>query len=209
MTADSIGPAYRITTDRLAIRCYNPSDAPLMVEAIADNIEHLRPWMSWIANEPETLQEKIERIRVMRGNFDLGVDLIYGIFDLEETRLLGGTGLHTRVGSQAREIGYWIHKDFAGQGLATESSAALVKVAFEVDNVNRVEIHCSPENVRSSAVPRKLGFTHEATLKQRTQFGADKLLDSMIWSLFAEDYPSSPAASADIRAFDAVDRRLI
>jgi hypothetical protein len=31
----------------------------------------------------------------------------------------------------------------------------------------------------------------------------------MIWSLFAEDYPSSPAAKLDILAFDAIGRRLI
>jgi RimJ/RimL family protein N-acetyltransferase len=165
--------------------------------------------MAWIADEPETLEQKIDRIRVFRGNFDHGLDYIYGIFDLQETRLLGGTGLHTRIGPRAREIGYWIHKDFIGQGLATESSAALIRVAFEIDKVNRVEIHCAPENVASSAVPRKLGFTHEATLKKRTPFGDGELRDSMIWTLFADEYFTSPASQASIQAFDAIDHRLI
>jgi RimJ/RimL family protein N-acetyltransferase len=209
MTTELTGPAYRIITNRLVIRCYNPVDAPLMVASVTENIEHLRPWMAWIADEPETLEQKIDRIRKFRGNFDHGLDYIYGIFDLQETRLLGGTGLHTRIGPRAREIGYWIHKDYIGQGLATESSAALIRVAFEIDKVNRVEIHCAPENVASSAVPRKLGFTHEATLKKRTPFGDGELRDSMIWTLFAADYPASPASRASIQAFDAIDRRLI
>jgi hypothetical protein len=31
----------------------------------------------------------------------------------------------------------------------------------------------------------------------------------MIWTLFAEDYPHSPAASAELEAFDAAGRKII
>ena len=113
------GPAYRIVTDRLIIRCYHPIDAPLLKEAIDASVEHLRPWMPWVESEPELLQTKIDRLRRFRGEFDLGHDFIYGIFDSTESKLLGGTGLHIRAGENAREIGYWIHADFINQGLAT------------------------------------------------------------------------------------------
>jgi RimJ/RimL family protein N-acetyltransferase len=93
-------------------------------------------------------------------------------------------------------------------GYATEAAAALVKVAFEVDGVNRVEIHNDPENWRSAAIPRKLGFGHEGTLRQRRQF-FDEFRDTMIWTLFAEEYAGSPAASAEIEAYDAMGRRLL
>jgi RimJ/RimL family protein N-acetyltransferase len=209
MTADLPGPAYRIITDRLMIRCFNPTDATLMIKAIEENLEHLKPWMVWAHDEPETLNEKIERLRKIRGEFDLGLDFMYGIFNLEETQLLGGTGLHTRIGPGAREIGYWIHKDFINQGLATESSAALVRVAFEIDKVKRVEIHCTPDNIRSSAIPRKLGFSHEATLQKRTPSIDGKMLDTTIWTMFDEEYPSSFSAQVRIQAYDASDRPLI
>jgi len=42
------GPAYRIVTDRLVIRCYHPIDAPLLRDAVEASVEHLRPWMSWV-----------------------------------------------------------------------------------------------------------------------------------------------------------------
>jgi RimJ/RimL family protein N-acetyltransferase len=164
--------------------------------------------MPWIASEPEELQTKIERLRRFRGMFDLGQDFIYGIFDADETQVLGGTGLHTRIGADAREIGYWMHKDYLNQGLATEASAALTRVAFEIDRVQRVEIHCDPSNVRSAAVPRKLGFTHDGTLRRRVPFLEEVPRDSMIWSMFADEYPASPAATADITAYDVVGRRL-
>ena len=46
--------------------------------------------------------------------------------------MLGGMGLHTRVGPRAREIGYWIRKDAEGRGYVTEAVAALTRVGFEV-----------------------------------------------------------------------------
>jgi RimJ/RimL family protein N-acetyltransferase len=108
-----------------------------------------------------------------------------------------------------REIGYWIHKDHINQGLATEATAALTRVAFTIDKVTRVEIHCDPANVRSAAVPRKLGFRHEAILRQRTLGVDGRLRDTMIWTLLADEYPASPAAAAEIEAFDVVGQRLL
>jgi len=202
------GPAYRIVTPQLVLRCYNPADAPLLATSVTESLEHLLPWMPWAAAEPEPLQTKIERLRRFRANFDLGHDYIYGIFNPQEKRLLGGTGLHTRIGDNALEIGYWIHKDYIGRGYATETSAALAKVAFEVHHVERVEIHCAVENVRSAAVPRKLGFHHEATLKQRS-FANGQKCDQMVWSLFADEYPVSPLAKLEIAAYDAAERRIL
>jgi RimJ/RimL family protein N-acetyltransferase len=202
-------PAYRIETPRLVIRCWNPADAPLLSQSVSESIEHLKPWMPWAHNEPTPLQTRIDRLRLWRSKFDLDQDYSYGIFNPEETRVLGGTGLHPRVGPDATEIGYWIHVDFAGQGLATETSAALVRVVFEVLKLKRVEIRCAPANVRSAAVPRKLGFTHEATLARRIPHHTGILRDVMVWSLFEDQYPNSPAARAEVAAYDAAGRKIL
>lgn len=203
------GPAYRIVTRRLVIRCYEPTDAQMLDDAANASKEHLLPFMPWAHDLPMPFQDRLALVRRFRGNFDLGNDFVYGVFNLEETRVLGGTGLHTRVGTGAREIGYWIHVDFAGQGLATELSAALTRVAFEIDEVSRVEIHCDPANVRSANVPRKLGYTHEATLRSRLTNRDGSLRDAMIWTLLREEYPQTPSALAEIEAFDAIGRKIL
>ena len=204
-----INPAYCIKTARTIIRCWNPVDAPLLIAAIEASLDHLRPWMPWAKFEPETVAAKADRLRRMRGEFDLNKDYIYGIFNLAENKVLGGTGLHTRIGDDALEIGYWIHAAHIGKGLATEISAALTKVAFEVHKVKRMEIHCDPQNRASASVPRKLGYAHEATLRERATSGDDTPCDSMIWSLFAAEYPDSPAADAEIAAFDAIGMKIL
>lgn len=203
------GPAYRIETPRLVIRCWNPEDAPLLQEAVQANVEHLRPWMPWVLSEPEELQVKIDRLREFRGKFDLGQDYYHAIFNADESRVLGGTGFHMHHGPNVREIGYWIDKDHLRQGLATEVAAAMTKVAFEVDRVERVEIHCDPENTKSAAVPRKLGFEHEATLRNRVLNTEGVLRGKMIWTMFPDEFASSPCASVDINAFDVMGRRLL
>jgi RimJ/RimL family protein N-acetyltransferase len=202
------GPAYRIHTERLVLRCKNPADALLLQAAIEASVEHLRPWMPWAVDEPLPLQKRIDLLRRFRGEFDLGQNFAYGVFSRDERAVLGGCGLHPREGPGALEIGYWIHVDHINQGLATEISAALTKVAFRVHGVDRVEIHCDPKNVRSAAVPAKLGFTHEATLGRRTKTGEGAYRDTMIWTLFASEYPKSKAAATDIKAYDVIGREI-
>lgn len=201
-------PVYRIETERLVIRCWEPKDAPLMQKAAAESKEHLLPFMPWALDEPQTVEQKVERIRHFRGRFDKSEDFVYGIFDPAESRALGGTGLHTRLTGNALEIGYWLHKDFINRGLVTESTAALTKVAFELYFVERMEIHCSVENLASAAVPRKLGYIHEAT-RRRLGYAYGRESDHMIWTLFADEYPSTPCSSAELKAFDVFGKQLL
>jgi RimJ/RimL family protein N-acetyltransferase len=201
-------PAYRIETERLVVRCYNPTDVQMLADSVAESVEHLKPWMPWAHAEPEPMQVKVDRIKRFRGEFDLGEDYIYGIFNKKETRLLGGTGLHTRIGDDQLEIGYWIHKDFVKQGLVTESTAALVKVAFDLLQIHRLEIHCDPENLASAAIPRKLGFTYEGTLRAKTRF-LDRWSDSMVWGLLDVEYPNTPSCKANIKVFDCRGNPLL
>lgn len=201
-------PAYRIETQRLVVRCYQPSDVQMMADAITESVDHLKPWMPWAHSEPEPIEEKIKHIQRFRGMFDLGQDYVYAIFNPEETRLLGGTGLHTRLGNDQLEIGYWIHKDFVKKGLVTESTAAIVKVAFEIIKVHRIEIHCDPANIASASIPRKLGFTHEGTLHANMLF-LDRWRDTMIWGLLETEYPNTPALKAQIKVYDANGNTLL
>ena len=209
MTHNYLGPAYRIESERLVIRCYNPKDALLLQKSVQESVEHLRPWLPWVKTEPEELKVKIERLRMFRGKFDLSENYIYGVFDPNETELVGGTGLHPRVGSNAFEIGYWINVNHVNKGYATEISAALTKVAFEIENVNRVEIHIDPNNKRSVAIPKKLGYVFEATLRNRCENIEGEPVDSMIWSMIREEYLTSPAAKVKIAAYDAIGNRII
>jgi RimJ/RimL family protein N-acetyltransferase len=199
--------AYRIHTPNLVVRCWEPADAPQLTAAKNASKEHLLPWMPWALGEPSDLAANLALIRAWHAQFDTDQDYVYGIFDRVNSTVVGGTGLHERIGKNAREIGYWVCAGAVNRGIATEASAALTKVGFEFMGLDRMEIHCDLRNVRSAAIPRKLGYVHEATLRRRAiTVGAPS--DSMIWTLFADEYPGSPAAQIAIEAFDALGNKL-
>ena len=203
-------PPYRITTERLTIRCWDPRDAPLAKQAVDESVEHLRPWMPWAQDEPQPLDQKVQLLRRFRGQFDLGQDFVYGIFSADESEVLGGSGLHTRVGQDAFEIGYWIRSSRARQGLVTEAVAALTRAGFEVAGAEWVEINVDPENTASLGVPRKLGFREEATLRRRVSAGRRApRRDTVIFTLFRDELDGTPVADAQLEAFDAAGRRVL
>jgi RimJ/RimL family protein N-acetyltransferase len=203
-------PPYRIVTERTVVRCWEPRDAPGLKEAIDSSLDDLRPWLAWAYAEPQALSEKVALLRRFRGQFDLGRDFVYGIFARDESAVLGGTGLHTRSGDDAYEIGYWIRSSHMGRGLCTEATAALTRVAFELCGVDRVEIRVDPENGASLAIPRKLGYVEEATLRRRLPpHGSGAPRDVALFALFREGFAQSPAASIAIQAYDARGERVL
>jgi RimJ/RimL family protein N-acetyltransferase len=205
-----IDPPYRIVTERLVIRCWEPSDAPRLKDAIDSSLDELRPWMPWARSEPQDVSEKVALLRRFRGQFDLGSDFTFGMFDADEKDVIGGTGLHKRRGADALEIGYWIRTGHTGKGLATESSAALTRVAFELCAVDRVEIRVDPANALSLPVPRKLGYAEEGMLRRRLP-PDDKGVprDVIVFSLFRDEFARSPASSVHVQAFDAAGERVL
>lgn len=203
------GPVYSVHSPRLLIRCWNPEDAPKLAEALYASRDHLYPWMAWAPRTEVDLEATIQDLRRFRGNFDLGQEYVYGIFTPDGQRVVGGTGLHLRLGKNVREIGYWIRAEETHKGYAREVAETLTRVAFEIDGVERVEIHVAVENERSNAIPRRLGYTLEGTLRKRILFADGRCVDMMVWTMLASEFASSPCAKAALEAYDAIGRRIL
>ena len=199
MTEPGVRPPYRIETERTLLRCWSPSDAALLRASLDRSDAHLRPWIPFMKDEPRALEETADWLRARRESFDGGEDWCYGVFSPDESELIGETMLFGRAGPDALEIGYWTDVTQTRRGYCTEGAAAMARIAFEVFAVDRVEIWCAPGNPASAAIPAKLGFEHEATLKRRMVDTEGVRLDLMVWSLFAHDYPDSHANDFTIR----------
>jgi RimJ/RimL family protein N-acetyltransferase len=198
-------------TERLVIRCWDPRDAPLASEAVQSSLDELRPWMPWAHEQSQSPADVVNLLRRFRGAFDLDQNFVYGIFSPDEREVVGGTGLHARVGEGAFEIGYWIRTSRTGEGLATETAAALTRVAFEVCGVERVELHVDPANARSLRIPHKLGYTEEGTLRRRLAPPPPESVrrDVVVFSMLADEFSGSPLVSAPLEAYDAVGGRVL
>ena len=144
---------------RLVIRPWTVADAPALRQAVIDSVDHLLPWMPWAADEPLTLEQRIDMIGKWDDERSANAGAVYGIL-LADGTAVGGTGFHRRHpdGPHILEIGYWVHVDHVGQGIATEAAEALTDAAFALPNTTAVEIQHHPDNHASAAVPRKLGY---------------------------------------------------
>lgn len=141
---------------RALVRC-RAERADETAAAINASLHHLHPWMVWAA-EPATeagmavFLAAAEELWAQRRDF--AVHLVEGPHD----EVIGGGGLHGRLGRHGLEIGYWVHVDRIGQGIATDLARALTHAAFAIDGIERVRIQCEDTNVRSARVPEKLGY---------------------------------------------------
>jgi RimJ/RimL family protein N-acetyltransferase len=201
---------FKLVTPRLVIRPYTPvADAPLLKRAIDESLEHLKPWMPWAWNEPQSLEAKVDLLRGFRMAFDNGEDYTFGVFNLDETEIVAATGLHNRIAGNAREIGYWVHVNHCNKGIATEIVNALVKTCFEIEEYDGVELHCDVKNEISARVPVKCGFKLREVLigNAPNVFGGKR--DTMIWEMKQEDYAQSPAKKSAIKIFNVAGQELL
>jgi RimJ/RimL family protein N-acetyltransferase len=202
------GPAYRIETARISLRCLEPKHVELVARAVEQSLAHLRPWMLWAKHEPATEEHRLERLRTNRGHFDLGSDFSWGLFDKTGSALFGIAALKLGQVVDERELGYWLHPAHTRQGLMYEAGLALLRVGFELEPLDGIDVRVDPDNVRSARVAVRLGFEGPVVdpLSAPTADGDKR--DVHVYSLSRVKYASGPARHASIEAYDVLDRRI-
>jgi len=140
----------------LLLRRWAVTDAEMLGRAVSESLEHLRPWMPWIAQEPIALEPRTELIRGWENDWKLGGDVYLGVFLAQQ--VAGSCGLHRRIAPDGLEIGYWIHPAFLRRGLATEVARLLTTAGLSVPGISHVEIHHDKANRASAGIPQGLNY---------------------------------------------------
>ena len=143
----------------LLLRPWSESDAPALRDAIDEDVDHLKPWLSWTLEEPATLERTRARLRDYVEQFHAGRAFRYAITPLDRPAvILGGAHLNRRVGPDAHDVGYWVRRSAVRQGIAAAAVSALVVHTFEERDVERLVIQCDVDNSASADLARALGF---------------------------------------------------
>jgi RimJ/RimL family protein N-acetyltransferase len=175
------------------LRRWRAEWAEAVVAALAVSIDELRPWMPW-AQEVPSLDE--ERKVLADGDAAFARGDAYGFVVVEHDgrtggdEVVGGCGLHPRVAPDAIEIGYWIRTDRWGRGYASAAAAALTDAAFAHLEVARVEIQMDRANVRSAAVPRRLGY-RLVREEEREPFAPGHTGVTLVWEVGRDEWGSA------------------
>jgi RimJ/RimL family protein N-acetyltransferase len=152
--------------DDFVIRSYKPGDGERLYEAVNASFLHLNsmPWA--VVDQSVEASEQI--CREFRGRYLMGSEFVLSIWNLDETRLLGGSGFHLREGSLQSgnaEIGMWIRAEEAHHGLGTRVLVALLRWGFSEWPWQRITWRCSGANVASQRVAEKAGMLKEGVLR--------------------------------------------
>jgi RimJ/RimL family protein N-acetyltransferase len=134
-------------------------DADDVARAVGESIDHLKPWMPWADAQSADPGFQRERLRNHPQQRARREEWQYGIFADGRPGILGAIGLMTRRGPGTLEIGYWLHADAGGRGHMTSAARALTEAGLLVDGIDQMIIVCDEANVRSAAVPQRLGYT--------------------------------------------------
>ncbi len=170
------------------LRLLEESDADELYAVIVAERAHLSRWMPWAAGQ--TRAGTLEFIRMTRRQ--LGDNQGLQVAVVCAGRIGGMVGFHAiDWESRSTSIGYWLAAGQEGRGTMTRAVGALVEHAFSVWRLHRVEIRAAPENLRSRAIPQRLGFSEEGTLRAAERVG-DRYLDSVVYALLAPDQRGSP-----------------
>jgi ribosomal-protein-serine acetyltransferase len=149
------------------------------------NREHLRAWLPWVDNI-RTAEDTRAFIRQTRTQ--LADDNGFQTAIRERTALVGVIGYHgVNRPNRSTSLGYWLSKDAQGRGIMTEACRAFISHAFHALDVNRVEIRCATENSRSRAIPERLRFTNEGTVRQ-AEWLYDHFVDHAVYGMLASEW---------------------
>ena len=150
-----------IVTKRLRLEPFALPHAAALLAYYERNRAHLETWEparaanfyteKYHADECEAAVVAAVHGRYVRfAVFESDGDDVIGIFNLWEIR--------PRFVSSVI-LGYSLDERYQGRGYATEAGEAVVRYAFDVLGLHRVEAAYQPTNARSGRVLRRLGFT--------------------------------------------------
>jgi RimJ/RimL family protein N-acetyltransferase len=150
------------TTNRLTLRPFDLTDAAFVVELLNDP-----GWLRFIGDRNvRTLADARQYIetKLLAQQRRLGYSLMR-VADRGNDTPLGMCGLVRREGLDDADIGFALLARHRGKGYALEAARAVLHMADNDLNIERVVGICDPNNVASIRLLETLGFAFETRLR--------------------------------------------
>jgi ribosomal-protein-serine acetyltransferase len=175
------------------LRLIEPRHAEALNALVERNLEHIREWSAWLKRE-RSIQNT--HVFIRRNMARMSENSGYALAIWHRGEMAGQIEYnYIDWDNRKTEIGYWLGAEFQGRGLVTKSCRALVDHAFGELNLNRVEMRCAVENVRSRRVPERLGFRQEGVLV-RAEWMHDHFHDLVVYAVLADEWCAASGVTA-------------
>lgn len=175
---------------RLQMALVSPAYSQAIYALASENREYLSPWLPWV-DQMQSVTFIEEFIASSQQKNRAGQEFAFVI--LLDGQVIGRIGIYgIDQFHRSGEIGYWIGSAYAGYGIVSRCTVTLLDFCFRHLELNRIEIRCSSDNLKSRQIPERIHFRHEGVLRQaaRTSQG---FTDLELYSLLAEDWKQMTA----------------
>lgn len=114
-----------------------------------------------------------------------------------------GSGLHTVIEVNGRlagqcdawidafharsELGLWVGSQHAGTGVGTTAARLMIACLFDVAGVERISAPIAVQNIATTRIAKRLGFTREGVMRSYMRVGRGRI-DHTLWSLVRDDW---------------------
>ncbi|MEU4626758.1 GNAT family protein [Actinoplanes sp. NPDC023801] len=173
-----------MATDRLILRRFRASDAPVLAAYRSD--PDVARYQSWDAPfDREKAETAVRNFAASSpdeaGHFQYAVELT------GERRLIGDVYVRLHDNLRQAEIGFTLDPAYQRRGFAFEAVSAVLDRLFRVQGLHRVTGECDARNTRSAALLERLGFQREGLLRQQT-FIKGEWTDDLLYGLLAPEW---------------------
>ena len=175
--------------DGIELRPLRLEDAEPVYYLVEANRQRLQEWLPWVPSM-QSAADEAAFIRAGQADLESGAGLSCAI--TVDRAIVGTIGASIRAANRSAEIGYWVGDGHEGRGIVTRSARALTTFLVTDLDLHRVVIRAATENVRSRAVPERLGFVHEGTQRHAEILNGD-FFDLEVYSMLAPEWPTNGA----------------
>jgi RimJ/RimL family protein N-acetyltransferase len=172
----------RIVTERLILRSARPDDLEAMHAVLSDP----RATRWWSTPPHETLEQTRTWLEGMIANGPDHPDFVVE----RDGRVIGKAGFY-----EMPDIGYILHPEVWGQGLAAEAVGAAIDHVLRTRDVETLTADVDPENAASIRLLQQLGFVRTGSAERTWNVGGD-WKDSLYYALSRADRAAAAGGQA-------------
>lgn len=159
-------------------------DAQIIFEAIDSNRTFLRTWLPFVDSTKQVghtysfVKSIVDDVERRQEIFTIYYqDQFAGLIGLKDIDYL----------NKKVELGYWMIEKMTGKGIMIHSVERIIEFCFAELSFNRIQIKCGVGNIRSSNIPKKLGFLFEG-IERNGEKCAVGFRDLEVYSLLKKEW---------------------
>ena len=184
-----------IETRRFALRPIQDGDA--------DRFQQLCNDLSLAINTaripyPYTMNDARSFVRRALKEWNNGKEFRFAV--CSDAEIIACVGVMPKEIDHRFELGYWVGRNYRGQGVASEAVSAVIQHAVANLGARNIAAGYFWDNPPSGRVLEKLGFKRTGKIEPTHSLARDKITDAIRMELIAANLAAAPGCAAPLHA---------